>query len=63
MVYSRSGDYAFIPEFSQHLQHMNPDFFRVILKARAYNPQAVWSQYPAVQHIGLILLIFFIFLV
>ena len=54
---------SFIPELGKHLQHMLSDSFRVIIESGTDNSQTVRRQYPAMQLVGLVLLILLIFLI
>ena len=48
---------TFIPELGQHLQHVNTDLLRIIVQTGADDAEAVWYQNPAMQLIGLVLLV------
>ena len=54
---------TFIPELRHHLQHVNADLPRIIIKPGADYTEAIWRQYPAMQSVGLILLVLLIFLI
>ncbi|OON84945.1 hypothetical protein BXO88_14860 [Oribacterium sp. C9] len=48
---------------SQHLKHVDADLIRIIIKIGADDTQAIRCQYPAMQPVGLVLLIFLIYLI
>ena len=54
---------SFIPELGQHLQHVDADLLRIIIQTGADDAEAVRCQYPAMQLVGLVLLVLLIFLI
>jgi hypothetical protein len=54
---------SFIPELSQHLQHVDADLLRIIIQTGADDAKAIWRQYPAMQLVSLVLLVLLIFLI
>ena len=58
-----SINYAFIPELRQHLQHVNTNLLQIIIQTGADDAEAARCQYPAMQLIGLVLLVLLIFLI
>ena len=52
-----------IPELGQHLQHVDTDLLRIVIQTSADDTEAVRCQYPAMQLVGLVLLILLIFLI
>ena len=52
--------YSFIPELGQHLQHVDADLLGIIVQTGADDAEAVRCQYPAMQLVGLVLLVFLI---
>ena len=54
---------SFIPELGQHLQHVLADLLRIIIQTGADDAEAIRRQYPAMQLVGLVLLVLLIFLI
>ena len=46
-----------IPELRQHLQHVNTNLLRIIIQTGADDAEPIRSQYPAMQLVGLVLLV------
>ena len=63
MIGSFSFHNSFIPELGQHLQHVDADLLRIIVQTGADNAQPVRCQDPAMQLVGLVLLVLLIFLI
>jgi len=63
MIGSFSFYDTFIPELCQHLQHVDADLLRIIVQTSAYDAETVRGQYPAMQFVGLVLLVLLIFLI
>ncbi|MDO4867335.1 MAG: hypothetical protein Q4C10_12365 [Clostridia bacterium] len=62
-VFNNNVEEAFIPEFGQHLQHVNTNLLRIIVQTGADDAEAVRCQYPPMQLVGLVLLVLLIFLI
>ena len=62
-VFNHNVKDAFIPELGQHLQHVDANLLRIIIQTGADDAEAVRCQYPAIQLIGLVLLVLLIFLI
>ena len=58
-----SINYAFIPELGQPLQHVLSDLLRIIIQTGADDAEAARCQYPAMQLVGLVLLVPLIFFI
>ena len=63
MIGSFSFYDSFIPELGQHLQHVDADLLRIIIKTGADDTKAIRRQYPSMQLVGLVLLILLIFFI
>lgn len=48
---------SFISELGQHLQYVNTDLLRIMIQTGADNADAVRQQYPAMQLVGLVMLV------
>ena len=53
----------FVSELGQHLQHVDADLLRIVIQTGADDAEAVRCQYPAMQLVGLVLLVLLIFLI
>ena len=62
-VFNYNVEEAFIPELGQHLQHVDADLLWVITQTGTDDAEAIRCQNPAMQPVGLILLVFLIFLI
>lgn len=54
---------SFISELGQHLQHVLADLLRIIIQTGTDDTEAVRCQYPAMQLVGLVSLLSFIFFI
>ena len=54
---------SFIPELGQHLQHVDAELLWIIVQTGADDTETVRCQYPAMQLVSLVLLVFLIFLI
>ena len=64
MLYDLSSIYkTFTSELGQHLQHVLADLLWIIIQTGADDAEAARCQYPAMQLIGLVLLVLLIFLI
>ena len=54
---------SFTPELCQHLQHVDADLLWIIIQTGADDAETIRCQNPAMQLVGLVLLVLLIFLV
>ena len=54
---------SFIPELGQHFQHALSELLRIIIKTSTDDTETIRCQYPAMQLVGLVLLVFLIFFI
>ncbi len=54
---------SFIPELIQHLRHVDANLLRIIVQTGTDEAEAIRCQYPAMQLVVLVLLIFLILLI
>ena len=62
-VFNYDVEEAFISELRNHLQHVDADLLRIVVQTGADDAEAIRCQYPAMQFVGLVLLVPLIFLV
>ena len=55
--------YTFTPELGHHLQHVDADLLRLIVQTGTDDAEAVRCQSPAMQLVGLVLLVLLVLLI